>query len=242
MIMHKRKLGIYMNFSRVVILGVCLVMVGCQGQKADPLNSYENQTAEKIYQQAKSLEAEGKSAKSADAYAALRAFHPESILVKRSLVESINVNMKGKKYEEAVLVADKIINWYPASNIAADAYYLKGKALIAKHRSWLQKQMNIPYSNLSRENLENAKQAFMHLVKDFPNSKYTNDSNKQINQINKYLAEHQVSIAKYYLKAGNYSAAMARAKMAITLDSRVKNNAKKIIVACNRRTGRGADW
>lgn len=230
-----------MNSLRYFVL-FSLVLSGCQNQADDTMAPYEGLSAAKTYQKAKLLEKQGSTKESSDAYAALRAFHPESTLVKKSLIESLKMNFKNKKYEETIAISDRILTWYPATKLAETAYFYKGKALLAKHRSWFQTQMNVPDANLSKQKLLEARLAFSHISGDNL-SKYSSEAKEKISLINSYLAQHEINVANYYLKRAHFAAAKERAKVALAMDKSVHKAAMKILRLVKKgETGRGAAW
>lgn len=213
-----------------------LLMFGCQASTEDSLGKYENKTDVELYNQAKLLQKNGNSKESSEAFSALRAFHPESTLVKKSLVDSLKQFMLSGEYEEAKQIADKILDWYPGSNIVDEAYYFKGMAILSMHKTWLQKQLHVNNYDLSRERLVEAQDCFRTLLEKFPNSRFIPQAKIQLKKINYDLAKHQIHIARYYLSQGNRSAALARASLALSIDSRVLNEVNDI------KSGRGAVW
>ncbi|MFC1531918.1 outer membrane protein assembly factor BamD [Thermodesulfobacteriota bacterium] len=55
-----------------------------------------------------------------------------------------------------------------------------------------------------------AKDEFERLVKRFPRDDYTNNARKNIRGCLQYLAEHELSVGRFYFKMGKYRAAMER--------------------------------
>lgn len=215
---------------------IAALLFGCQAGVQDNLSQYENKTDVEIYNQAKFYQKNGKTKESSEAFSALRAFHPESTLVKKSLTESLKQFMLSGDYEEAKKISDKILDWYPGSNIADAAYYFKGMAILGMHKSWLQKQFNVNDYDLSKERLVEAQQCFMTVVERYPHSRFVPQAKIQLSKIKLDLAKHQIHIAKYYLRQGNRSAALARASLALSIDKRVSSEVNMI------KTGRGAAW
>lgn len=205
------------------LLPIMLLFVfGCEASVEDSLSKYEHKTDVALYNEAKSLAKSGNTKQSAEAFAALRAFHPESNLVKKSLTDTLKMHMLNGQYDEAKEIADKIIDWYPGSNIADEAYYFKGMAILGTHRTWLQKKLDVPAYDLNATRLIEAKNCFTSVVNDYPHSRFVPQAKKQLRAINSYLAKHELHIAKYYQSHGNMSAAKARIQTAHLIDPSAK--------------------
>lgn len=217
-----------------------LILAGCNYSQNTSFDKYESKSAEYIYKLAKKLQIEGDTKKATEAYAALRAFHPESNLVGKSLMESLAANQAEKNYEEVIVLSDRMINWYPGSNLAELGYFSKGNALLNMHRTWLQRKMHVSVFDLSEERLIKAKNCFENILYNFPKSKFKKQAKNKLAEINLNLAKHELHIADFYYKHGNFSAAINRANSAANINKAIKNtNAYKIIMS---ESGRGAAW
>jgi outer membrane protein assembly factor BamD len=69
--------------------------------------------------------------------------------------------------------------------------------------------------NLSARDMNNARQAFdefAQLLRSFPDSRYAADARQRMVYLRNQLAEHDILVARYYMKRGAYVAAAARAR------------------------------
>lgn len=214
--------------KKISLLSV-LLLFGCQAVEEEKITAYENATDKAIYQEAKKLEQEGDAKQASIAYSALRAYHPESQLVQKSLNDSLILHVNHHESEEAIEVATRIIDWYPVGKLAEKAYYYRAKSRLAMHRSWAQKKLNIDPADISRQRLEDARADLNHILLEYPQGLYLTKAKFEIKKINRLLARHQIHIAKFYAKSGNYKAAISRAQDAIKIDPSIKNIANTLI-------------
>lgn len=226
-----------MRIFAALALSAMILVAGCNSNTTENLSQYEHKTAEQIYQTAKLLQKQGNAKMSADAFAALRAYHPASPLVKKSLTDSLKLHVLNKQYDEAKEIADKILDWYPASNIADEAYYFKGIAILGGHRTWMQTKLSVDPADLSKSRLLAAQSCFANVIKYFPHSRFVAEAKKHLQLITRYLAEHQLHIARYYLNHNNIAAAKLRINEAIAIDKSIKSKAMMVM-----KSGRGAAW
>jgi len=164
-------------------------------------------------------------------------------------------------YSYAIGHFEKLKDWYPFSKLAllaeikiADSHYLSKEyeeAVLAyeQFESLHPRNEKIPYvlyriarcyydriSTIDRDQTStgNALHAFNRLLKQFPDSKYSRQSEAYIGKCLKSLAEHEFYVGRFYFKTKQYLAALHRFKTVLSdyPDVGVNWRALQYIVRC----------
>jgi outer membrane protein assembly factor BamD len=103
-------------------------------------------------------------------------------------------------YDEAVAAAQRFIDLHPGNQDVAYAYYLIGVA----HYEQI--------SDVGRDQkmTELALDAFDELIRRFPDSRYARDAEIKADLARDHLAGKEMEIGRYYLRRGEYVAAINR--------------------------------
>jgi len=159
------------------------------------------------------------------------------------LMSQGNEELSRGRYKDAVDAFQKIKDRYPYSKHAvsaelkmADALYLQEEFELAytaydEFEKLHPKNKELAYviyqkgmSNFSqikskdREQVHTlkAKEEFERLIKRFPRDEYANKARKNLRECLIYLAEHELDVANFYYRRGNYRAALGRYTYIIT--------------------------
>ena len=109
------------------------------------------------------------------------------------------------KYDDAIIAADRFIQLHPGNADVAYAYYLKAICYY----------MQIIDVGRDQKTTEQALKALDDVVRRFPDSKYARDAKLKLDFTHDHLAGKEMEIGRYYLKRGEYLAAMNRFKRVI---------------------------
>ena len=103
-------------------------------------------------------------------------------------------------YDEAIAAAQRFIELHPGNADVPYAYYLVGISYYEQ------------ISDVGRDQkmTEQALAAFDELVRRFPDSKYARDAELKADLTRDHLAGKEMSIGRYYLRRGQYVAAINR--------------------------------
>tara|TARA_B110000879_G_C11167222_1_gene511852 strand:- start:2641 stop:3240 length:600 start_codon:yes stop_codon:yes gene_type:complete len=112
----------------------------------------------------------------------------------------------------AVDMADRFIRLNPEHDNIAYAYYIKGLALFDKSKSVFNAFIPRNPSDKDPKPLLEAFDVFNTLIKRFPDSDYAFDAQQRMVFLRNELAEHEVSVADFYMRRGAYLAAANRAQ------------------------------
>jgi outer membrane protein assembly factor BamD len=108
-------------------------------------------------------------------------------------------------YGEAIIAADRFIQLHPGHRDIAYAYYLKA----------ISYYVQIVDIGRDQKTTELALKALDDVIRRFPDSKYARDAKLKLDFTRDHLAGKEMEIGRYYLKRGQYLAAMNRFKRVI---------------------------
>ena len=148
-------------------------------------------------------------------YDALIARYPFSDYSTQAELEKIYAQYKSYKSDEAITAADRFLRAHPRHPSADYIMYLKGVTDFERDQSVLENLM----PNSSKRDIGNERRAFEDfalLVQRYPNSKYIGDARRRMMYSRNRIADHELSVAEFYVTRGAYVAAAKRATDIIT--------------------------
>ncbi|AGF74708.1 competence lipoprotein comL precursor [Bartonella australis AUST/NH1] len=119
---------------------------------------------------------------------------------RKSLVMGAFTNYRSAKYDDAISMAQRYINLYPASEDTAYAYYIIGLSSFHK----------IPDVTRDQKDTKRAVAAMQILVENYPQSKYVEDAKAKIRFGREQLAGKEMQVGRYYEESRRYLAASKR--------------------------------
>jgi outer membrane protein assembly factor BamD len=199
---------------RLCCVALLAVLAACGGEPAGKKGDdrTQNWSVERLYTEArKALMDEGYQ-EAIDLYGKLEARYPYGVYSQQALIDIAYAYYKNGDAELAIESADRFARLYPLHPNVEYAYYLKGLVHFRREVSILEKWL--PQNNAARD-MNNARQAFdefAQLLRSFPDSRYAPDARQRMVYLRNQLAEHDVLVARYYMKRGAYVAAAARGR------------------------------
>jgi outer membrane protein assembly factor BamD len=188
--------------SGVRVLGLVLMaatLSACGGgQKERPLDSY---TAEEIYKQGEVQLATGRKAKDAVRYfEEVERLYPYSEYAKRALIMQAFTHHKAKQYEEARAASQRFLDFYPGDEDAPYALYLMALSYYDQIDE-VGRDQGLTFQAL---------QGMRQVIEQYPDSEYARSAMLKFELAFDHLAAKDMEIGRYYLKRGNYTAAINR--------------------------------
>lgn len=199
---------------RVCCLALLALLAACGGEpNTKPTDDRtEGWSVEKLYTEARKALLDNGYQEAIDLYGKLEARYPYGVYSQQSLIDIAYAYYKNGDAELAIESADRFARLYPLHPNVEYAYYVKGLVHFKREVSILEKWLP---QNLSARDMNNARQAFdefAQLLRSFPDSRYAADARQRMVYLRNQLAEHDVLVARYYVKRGAYVAAAARAR------------------------------
>lgn len=201
-----------MHWLRLIPLLIVLFTLGCASTEED---EYANLSANELYSRAKSALDSGDYETSINIFEKLEARYPFGKYAQQAQLEIAYAYYKFDEPDSAISTADRFIRNNPGNPHLDYAYYLKGLANYNRGTSILDRMAPREPSERDTRALRDAFNDFTQLVKNFPNSRYAQDSKQRLIYLHNQLAQYEIHVANYYMKRGAYVAAANRAKYVI---------------------------
>lgn len=126
--------------------------------------------------------------------------HPYSEYNERAKVMETYANYRIGKFDEAILAADRFLALYPSSKEVPYILWIKGTAYFAQIKDITRDQQ------LSRDAID----TYTLLINNYPQSEHAKDARDKLVVSYDQLAGKEMSVGRYYLGNGQYSAAINR--------------------------------
>jgi len=199
------------SFSRlagtavIASLGVCaLLLAGCADDN-QMAAQYVERPIEQIYGDAwKQINRENwlEAGKQFDE---VERQHPYSIWARRAMLMSAYSYYEGNRYQDAIDAANRFIQLHPGNKDVPYAYYLKAVCLYEQ----------IGDVERDQQKTEDALTALQDLVQRFPDTEYARDARLKVDLARDHLAGREMTIGRFYLRQGEYLAAINRFRTVI---------------------------
>lgn len=192
------------TFCSVFLLCACSTV-------SDPISKYNGMSAEAIYQQAQVNLQKRRFSRAVNALEALDAQYPFNKYAEKAQLQAIYAYYKNDDTASTAAAAERFIHLYPQSDSVAYAYYMKGLANFSPSQSFVQRYFSRDSSHNDNTMQQQAYRDFFTVVYRFPDSPYAADARQRMVFLRNQFAEHELHIARYYLKREAYVAAANRA-------------------------------
>ena len=181
------------------------ILTGCGFFAEEEEIPIEARSAEEIFTIAEDELDRGAQRQAARTFSEVERLYPYSQWAKRALIMSAFAYYEATDFVEARSAAERFIAFYPADPEAAYAQYL-----IAQ--SWYDQINDI---GRDQGNTLEAMQALRVLIERYPGSQYAREAELQFDLALDHLAGKEMEVGRYYLKRGQYVAAIQRFKAVV---------------------------
>jgi outer membrane protein assembly factor BamD len=137
---------------------------------------------------------------SAKKFGELQKKYPFSQWQRKALLMEIYANYRDGKPTDTTTNADRFVSLYPSAPEAAYATYLAGQALYE----------NMPDIHRDQATMVKAIKYFQTVIDKYPTSEYAADARYKVQVARDQLAAYEINVGRFYLKKGNYAAAINR--------------------------------
>lgn len=197
--------------------GLCLLLClpfllgGCDwwGRKPDPTRNW---SAQQLYSAAKRELDNGDYETAIDYYGKLESRFPFGPLAQQAQLETAYAWYKSDEPGSAIAAADRFLKLHPLHRNADYAYYLKGLSNFNRGRNLL--DVVLPQDPSARDPgaAAQAFRDFEELVRKYPESRYAADATQRMVYLKNTVAQHEIHVARYYMRRQAYVAAANRAR------------------------------
>jgi len=196
----------------ILILMFALFLNGC-AIFGDPteLDDTKGWTAERIYEEGQTKMRDKDYEKAIVYFGKLESRYPNGRYAAQAQLETAYAHYKKQDPVLCVAAADRFIKLHPNHANVDYAYYLKGLAVF-NERGVIEKLTEQQISDRDPRSLRDSFTTFKELVTRYPNSRYTKDATQRMVYLANSLSDHELHVARYYMKRQAYIAAINRCK------------------------------
>lgn len=189
-------------------VGAALIIAGLSGcgDRGQEQASLENLTAEQIYKQGElELETGNKPEKAIRYFSEVERLYPYSEWAKRSLIMQAFSQHKAQEYEDARASAQRYLDLYPAEDDAAYAQFILALSYYDQIDE-VGRDQGLTFQAL---------QGMREVIEKYPDSDYARSAMLKFELAFDHLAAKEMEIGRYYLKKGQYTAAINRFRVVV---------------------------
>ena len=186
------------RLRRAVLAAVVVAVAACAG--GDDRPEYVERPVEDLYNEAMDLVEGGNYAEAAAAFEEVERQHPYSRWATRAMFMAAYSYYEARRYDDAILAAERFIDWNAGSDQVPYAQYLVGMSYYER------------ISDVGRDQRMTARadEAFTELTRRFPNTRYARDAELKLDLIRDHLAGKEMEVGRFYLERNQYVAAINR--------------------------------
>ncbi|HTM77618.1 MAG TPA: outer membrane protein assembly factor BamD, partial [Devosia sp.] len=131
--------------------------------------------------------------------------HPRDPITEKAKLMEVYANYRMGKYSETVLAADRFMAVYPSGKDVPYVLYLKANSYYGQIKDITRDQQ------LSRDAID----TYNLLISNYPKSEYVDDAKEKLLVAYDQLAGKEMSVGRYYLGNGQYTAAINRFRVVV---------------------------
>ncbi|MDE2476132.1 MAG: outer membrane protein assembly factor BamD [Alphaproteobacteria bacterium] len=177
---------------------------GCAGD--DQMSAqYVERPIEQIYSDAWKLINRGDWPNAGRQFDEVERQHPYSVWARRAILMSAFCYYEGNRYTDAIDASSRFIQLHPGNKDVPYAYYLKAISLYEQ----------IADVNHDQGKTEEALTALQDLIQRYPDTEYARDARLKMDLARDHLAGREMTIGRFYLRQGDYIAAINRFRTVI---------------------------
>ena len=191
-------------------MSALICLAGC-GSNED-LNAYQGLSAAQIYSLSQENIAKNDYKVAIEDLEALEARYPYGSYAIQGQLALIESYYKNEKYVAALASVDRFIRMNPRHPLVVRALYLKGLVLYKQAFTFAYKHFPLDRSIRDPRVIQQAFNTFQTIVKKYSQSKYIAESRQKMHDLHNMLGNHELHVAKYYMKRKAYIAVVNRAQ------------------------------
>lgn len=193
-------------------LSLSLAACGTLGDKADETKTW---TAAKFYSEAKDELNSGNFERAVTLFEKLESRFPFGVYAQQAQMEIAYAYYKQGEAASALSAVERFIKLHPNHPAVDYMYYLRGLINFNDQLGILNFIANQDVTERDSKASRDSFDAFKQLITQFPDSKYSPDAIARMKYLVNAMAQHDVHVAKYYIRKGAYLAAANRVQSAI---------------------------
>ena len=168
--------------------------------------------ADALYETAHEALLKNNNSRAVRYYQRLISRFPFGTFTEQAHLEMAYAQYRLKEHDQAISTVDRFLKTYPTHADADYAQYLRGVVNFYREASFIGRYVELDPSQRDQGAIRQSFIDFSKLLRDYPDSRYADDSRQRMVYLRNSLAQHEVNIAQYYLRRGAYVAAVNRSK------------------------------
>lgn len=200
-----------MRCLRLLLLLSLVVLVAACGRGTRQERT-ETLPVDQMYEEAKTSLVRGNNERAIRFYNRLIARFPFGLYTEQAQLEMAFAQYRAKMPDPAISTIDRFLKTYPTHAKADYAQYLRGVTNFYREASFLGRYVDLDPAQRDQGAPRQAFIDFSKLLRDYPNSAYADDARQRMIYLRNVMAQHEVGIARYYLRRGAWVAAVNRSK------------------------------
>lgn len=206
----KRILPLYCKSIGALLLSFVLSSCAIFGDPTE-LDDTRGWQADRIYAEGEAKMIDKDYDKALVYFQKLESRFPHGKYATQAQLEIAYIHYKKQDPVSTVIAADRFIKLHPNHPNVDYAYYIKGLASFSE-RGVIERYTAQEISDRDPKTLKLSFAALKELVDRFPKSRYFKDATQRMLYLVNALAQHEMHVARYYMKRTAYLAALNRAK------------------------------
>ncbi|WP_416395840.1 outer membrane protein assembly factor BamD [Allohahella sp. A8] len=203
--LRRRRKAFPMGFRALSIVFIFLgLLSACATAPVEVLSEKE------YYQRAKRAIDAGNFVEASAYLEDLETYHPFGRYAEQAQLDLIYARYNSLQPELAASAADRFIRLHPDSDQVDYAYYLRGLTNFYTDVGLGQRYLPVDPNSRDPGKAREAFRDFSTLVERFPASDYAADARQRMIAIKERLAQHELFVARYYVRRQAFIAAAAR--------------------------------
>jgi outer membrane protein assembly factor BamD len=185
-----------------LIAGVCALALGAcsHGGKKKPELAYEERPVDQLYNAGAERMDRRRWTEAVEYFQEVERQHPYSEWARRSILMQAFAHYEANNYDEAIADTNRFIQLYPGNPSAPYAHYLKAICYFEQ------------ITDVGRDQAATgqALDALQDVALRYPNTEFAQDARLKIDMVNDQLAGKEMTVGRYYLRAGDTLAGIGR--------------------------------
>jgi outer membrane protein assembly factor BamD len=183
-------------------LVVLALLAGCTRERAAPV---ETRSPQEIYLDAEALLADDRPREAGALFAEVERLYPYSEWARRAMLMSAYAYHEGRLYAESRAAANRYLDFFPADPDAPYAQYLVAL-------SYYDQIVDV---GRDQQNTFEALQELRDIIERYPDSEWAKSAELKFDLALDHLAGKEMTIGRYYLARGHYTAAINRFRVVV---------------------------
>ena len=185
-----------------IAAAVLLALAACG---SDGEEEYVERPVEELYNEALDNLHAGETDAAAGLFDEVERQHPYSTWATRAQLMAAYAHYQEGRYDDALNAVDRFLQLHPGNPSAPYAYYLRALCYYEQ----------IADVTRDQKNTELALAALDEVVRRYPDTSYARDAQLKLDSARDHLAGKEMEIGRYYLRRGEYQAAINRFRRVI---------------------------